>query len=567
MRLFRLVTLCAIFRALILFHISNEIPTAIAFNQQGLRHTYPRVVPNHGHYISTKLEISSCQRRRSSTSLSSVTGIIQHGVTKFLADWKTFSIIPFVAAFVGWFTNYLAVQMIFYPIQWRGINVKRIEGEPLGLFGWQGIIPAKTTKMSEAMVNVTINQLLCMEETIQKLDPDEVADILDPQVPEMVEDVMGESSSQNVPILLQKLSKSMLDEKNSAGQWIVRSWLGKSFLKELTRAMQRNIKSVFNVRNCVVSQMMSDRSLLGKLFQKTGHKELKFLVDSGLWFGFLLGCIQLLVALYYSNPWTLSIGGLIVGLATNWLALKLIFEPVEPTKIGPFVLQGLFLRRQAEVSKDFSEFFAKKILNSREMWNSILNDPSTSPKFKQMFSEQLVDLSSRATGGVTSLQAQQTSTSDFETICKPSSVKNELAKAVSKLTARLPYHFEKVSFHSYVDTKLGIEKTLRTGLESMTSKAFEQVLHPIFEEDELTLILAGGFLGFSAGFIQQLFSTGAWSSPIWLSFAMKTAYATVFFQSLKKVALVGGFLLGVRCITLLLQLTKKKSKMSLQRSD
>jgi hypothetical protein len=40
-----------------------------------------------------------------------------------------------------------------------------------------------------------------------------------------------------------------------------------------------------------------------------------------------------------------------------------------------------------------------------------------------------------------------------------------------------------------------------------------RVLHPIFEEDELTLILAGGGLGFLAGFIQQLFSTGAMTFP------------------------------------------------------
>lgn len=93
---------------------------------------------------------------------------------------------------------------------------------------------------------------------------------------------------------------------------------------------------------------MSDRSLLGKLFKISGKDELIFLVDSGLWFGFLLGIIQLAVALYWDNPWTLSIGGLIVGLATNWLALKWIFEPVNPLKIGPVVLQGLFLRRQNE---------------------------------------------------------------------------------------------------------------------------------------------------------------------------------------------------------------------------
>lgn len=40
-----------------------------------------------------------------------------------------------------------------------------------------------------------------------------------------------------------------------------------------------------------------------------------------------------------------------VGYITNWLAIKLIFEPVDPVKMGPFVLQGLFLKRQDEVSR------------------------------------------------------------------------------------------------------------------------------------------------------------------------------------------------------------------------
>ena len=45
-------------------------------------------------------------------------------------------------------------------------------------------------------------------------------------------------------------------------------------------------------------------------------------------------------------------------------------------------------------------------------------------------------------------------------------------------------------------------------MERMSSAKFERVLHPIFEEDELTLILAGGFLGFLAGLIQQVIKTG-----------------------------------------------------------
>ena len=66
--------------------------------------------------------------------------------------------IPLVAAFVGWLTNWLAVQMIFYPIDFVGVGLKRfvtgsIYGcdvlQPHGLIGWQGIVPAKAAKMGE----------------------------------------------------------------------------------------------------------------------------------------------------------------------------------------------------------------------------------------------------------------------------------------------------------------------------------------------------------------------------------------------------------------------------------
>jgi hypothetical protein len=39
---------------------------------------------------------------------TTTTTILQHGVQTFLLDWKTYSFIPLVAAFVGWLTNWLA---------------------------------------------------------------------------------------------------------------------------------------------------------------------------------------------------------------------------------------------------------------------------------------------------------------------------------------------------------------------------------------------------------------------------------------------------------------------------
>jgi len=58
--------------------------------------------------------------------------------------------------------------------------------------------------------------------------------------------------------------------------------------------------------------------------------------------------------------------------------------------------------------------------------------------------------------------------------------------------------------HPYVDETLELEKEMETKMRLMSSEEFEGVLHPIFEEDELTLIVVGGVLGMTAGFLQAM---------------------------------------------------------------
>lgn len=75
---------------------------------------------------------------RHAASAGAAAAMLNHGISTFMSNWKSYGLIPLVAGFVGWFTNYLAVQMIFYPIKWRGLPIYKVEGEPLGLLGWQG---------------------------------------------------------------------------------------------------------------------------------------------------------------------------------------------------------------------------------------------------------------------------------------------------------------------------------------------------------------------------------------------------------------------------------------------
>lgn len=54
--------------------------------------------------------------------------------------------------------------MIFHPLVWRGIPLRVMDGQPLGLFGWQGIVPAKAGVMAERMVDMVTTQLVDVEQ-------------------------------------------------------------------------------------------------------------------------------------------------------------------------------------------------------------------------------------------------------------------------------------------------------------------------------------------------------------------------------------------------------------------
>ena len=49
-----------------------------------------------------------------------------------------------------------------------------------------------------------------------------------------------------------------------------------------------------------------------------------------------------------------------------------------------------------------------------------------------------------------------------------------------------------------------IQPTICQKLKELPPIDFEGVLHPVFQEDEIKLIIVGGVLGFAAGMLQVL---------------------------------------------------------------
>lgn len=249
-------------------------------------------------------------------------------------------------------------------------------------------------------------------------------------------------------------------------------------LQHVVKALQRDIEDVLDLEQVVLNAFVRDKVVLVELFQNVGRVELDFLVKSGLGFGFLLGIAQMVAWAIQPKMWTLPVAGALVGYITNWIAIKLLFEPADPVDIGPFILQGLFESRQVEVSDEFAHFMEQRVLSS-----PMLLDALTNQNEKEMF--------------------------DFLRKQLPWPIPEHVLRAAMeaiRTVALNPKEYEHI--HSYVSQSFDIEKTLSSRLKKLSPKNFEDLLHPVFQEDEIILIVVGGVLGAIAGLIQTRLGWG-----------------------------------------------------------
>jgi uncharacterized membrane protein YheB (UPF0754 family) len=415
--------------------------------------------------------------------------IVQHTINFFEANlhWFGLVIIPISAALIGWLTNVLAIWMTFYPLDFTGLGKVG-----LGKVGWQGIVPSHAGKMAALSVDLMVGKLIDLKDLFGKIKPEQIAERTYPILKPISNEVMDDTLSQKMPLPWYFLPPSIKAE----------------FLKEATkeiphavqatmRDIQDNIETLFDVKSMVIEQLEGDKALLNEIFLECGAAEFRFLERSGFYFGFLFGLMQMVLWYYIQDvpfSWLmLPIGGLLVGYLTNWLALKLIFEPQQPIKIIFWTFQGLFLKRQKEVAATYSKIVATKLLTTKKIFEAILNGKEKS-LLDKIVKKNVDEAVNHSVGGFRSVVQLLMGRKEFE------ATKQIIAKAFQ---AVLP-NIISATF-DYSDEALDMENTLNEKMANLSSAEFEGFLHPVFQEDELKLILVGAILGMFAGFLQMLF--------------------------------------------------------------
>jgi uncharacterized membrane protein YheB (UPF0754 family) len=393
-------------------------------------------------------------------------------------DVWLYLLIPVINAIVGWGTNVLALKMTFYPLDFIGIPP---------YLGWQGIIPSKAGVMAGKSVDLITEKLISVEERFANIEPAVVVNKMQPEIEKLSHRVINEVMESQTPLLWLGLPGPI-----KANIYAKASKDLPGIVEEMIQEIKDHITELFDLKHMVIKTLVNNKALLNEIFIKCGEKEFKFIERSGLYFGFIFGLIQMIIWWNFQPWWLLPLAGLFVGYATNWLALKLIFNPLNPIRIGPWVFQGVFLKRQKEVANAYSELVAEEIMNSRNIFDTILHG-NASGKLIQIIREHVSRAVETTAGNSKELLQFISGKDKFET------AKNVAASGVIediRVTTRQLYE--------YTEEALDMENTLKSRMVGLPPAEFQGFLRPAFQEDEFKLILVGAFLGFLAGLGQLL---------------------------------------------------------------
>ncbi|OJF68576.1 hypothetical protein BK026_07115 [Alteromonas sp. V450] len=387
--------------------------------------------------------------------------------------------IPLISAVVGWLTNFLAVKMMFYPIEFVGVKP---------IFGWQGLIPAKRREMAEIEVELVLGKLLSVEELAQRLDPNELSKAIERRLSQVIRKVVNNVMAESAPQLWAALP---VQGKDLVYQRIENDI--PNVVCKMVDDFQHNVSEILDIKELVVEQLVNAPELVNEIFLTAGSKEFPFIVRSGFYFGFLFGLPTMLLWYFYQAWWILPLGGLLVGYATNWIAIKIIFEPKRPVKLGPITIQGMFLKRQKEVSEVYSAIIEKKLITPQNITHIILHG-SGSAQLLELIELHVNDAIERYVAIAQPYFALGVGSKNYHKM---------KALAVQQIFDNsdkyLRYAFD------YANNAMHIGQDLSERMQALSVEEFEGVLRPAYQQDEWKLIVTGAILGMAAGFAQLYF--------------------------------------------------------------
>ncbi|MFD2471689.1 DUF445 domain-containing protein [Amycolatopsis silviterrae] len=400
----------------------------------------------------------------------------------FARHWPVYVSMPFVAALIGYVTKRVAIEMMFRPLEFVGLKP---------FLGWQGVVPKHGGRMAAIATDLLTSNLLDIKEVFARVDPVIITRELEQPLLRAVDGIAREVLEQHHPRLwevMPTLAQELLIKQVQAS--------APQLVREFLDEVRDNLDEVLDVRHMTVERLTRDRALLVRLIRETSRPEMTFIARAGIVFGFVLGLVQALVWALTRQPLVLPIFGGAIGLFTDWLAIKMIFLPREPVRLGRVILQGKFQRRRAEVARQYGELVANEVLTVPNLLDALLRGPK---------SDRLVAMVERAVGHA--VDAQVSAAKPVVALTVGAQRLQEMKHAAAqRALAELPLTARYAE--GYLTEAMDVAKMVEQRMLALTPLEFEGLLRPAFRQDEWKLIAVGGVIGFLVGELQVLLMLG-----------------------------------------------------------
>ncbi len=192
-------------------------------------------------------------------------------------------LIPLISAFIGWFTNWIAIKMLFHPREPRKI---------LGVT-FQGIFPKRQQQFAEKLGKLVSEELLSFSDIEKKItDPKNIRQLM-PLAEQHIDQFLRKKLADEMPIISMFIGEQTIQQLKSV------------FMKELETLfpviMQRymgNLQQELDLERIVIDKVAGfSTDKLENILVAIMAKEFRFIEILGGILGFIIGLLQVFISL------------------------------------------------------------------------------------------------------------------------------------------------------------------------------------------------------------------------------------------------------------------------------
>ncbi len=194
--------------------------------------------------------------------------------------------LPFVAALIGWITNYLAVRMLFRPRRPRRFL----------FYTWQGVFPKRQAEIAKRISLIVANELVSSSDIEQRLQETLKSAELRSSIEDHIHNTINEKLRSFLP-----LPQRLLDTVNERIRRVYSAELDVLMSRIVHRVAERS-DAILDVRQ-LVEERVANFSLekLEAIAQAVMRKEFRFIELTGGVLGFLVGAFQLAMIMLFGQ--------------------------------------------------------------------------------------------------------------------------------------------------------------------------------------------------------------------------------------------------------------------------